>query len=709
MKNHFSSHPGTLLAFLITTVPLALTAQSGDYTVRIKQPVTDTIKSCPGKSLVFMAEGQNADFSSFDPTQVIFTWDFGFNGQTRTGPNVTFTYPEGGHYLVRLYVTGRSGRPSAKNVPEKHIYVGMRPSFTGTRSDLTSICSGQEISLTGFITVNPWTKDNYPFENFFSSQDFEWDGSGIQSDRNGIARIEPPLNKGHMNYSFRVKDNFGCFHDTTLTLYGVYASYSSNPKTGEAPLQVNMAIDSMANGGSENSISFSWDFYEITDSTKIMKTSEPTFILPVPGVYKSRLISKYLQCSYVFNSKDIIHVDPAIGQDIRVTFSGTSGATTIDSVMATNLATNKSVTLPGDETLVLTTNSGVAFVPILTDRSSVFPNPFSGSATLSVFVTLPQAVDLKVQNLFGQLIAQSRAFLQPGEHQFAITLSTVGIHVVTITTDNGTSSLKVICTDAGKSGNDLKIMGSGQNRTANPGQSEFKTSQTNYILGYTAGDVILYRCMSGLNSTILTDSPTESKNYVVQFLPCLDPDGKNYAVVKIGAQWWMAENLAFLPAVGPSSYNSYDVPSHYVYGYEGTSVIAAKATYSYVTYGVLYNWEAAKIACPPGWYLPTDEQWLALSDYLGSSPGAKMKETGISHWGSPNLSATNVSGFSALPGGERTSTGGFVSLGYFSYFWSATANGSAYAWDRNLLYDGEGVYRYFHYRSEGFSVRCLRY
>jgi uncharacterized protein (TIGR02145 family) len=52
------------------------------------------------------------------------------------------------------------------------------------------------------------------------------------------------------------------------------------------------------------------------------------------------------------------------------------------------------------------------------------------------------------------------------------------------------------------------------------------------------------------------------------------------------------------------------------YDYNGTSVTDAKATDNYKTYGVLYNWPAAKAACPPGWHLPTDAEWTALENYL---------------------------------------------------------------------------------------------
>jgi gliding motility-associated-like protein len=318
MKYRLTSRKGLVAAlFLSIILPCALIAQEGDYTVRIMAPVKvdllpGELNRCPGKSITFLAEGVNTDGSAFDPGQVTFTWDFGYQDQTRTGSTVTFSYPEGGHYTLRLYVTGKPGKPSARNIPVIEVFIGIRPSFTGTRADQSSVCNGNEISLTGFVTPIPWTKDSFQFENTHLQADFTWDGLGIQSDRNGIARIKPPLNKGNLNYIFRVIDNFGCFHDTTLILYGVYASFTVKPKSGEAPLEVTMVIDSASNGGSESSITYDFEFFENTDTSKLLTTTEKKFILERPGEYTNRVVSKYLQCRNVFTSEEYIRVDSSL-------------------------------------------------------------------------------------------------------------------------------------------------------------------------------------------------------------------------------------------------------------------------------------------------------------------------------------------------------------------------------------------------------------
>ncbi|MDD2832372.1 MAG: FISUMP domain-containing protein [Bacteroidales bacterium] len=193
-------------------------------------------------------------------------------------------------------------------------------------------------------------------------------------------------------------------------------------------------------------------------------------------------------------------------------------------------------------------------------------------------------------------------------------------------------------------------------------------------------------------------------------------DSHIYIIVTIGEQVWMAENLAYLPSiVGPEtgSEDAGQTTNHfyYVYGYDGTDVLAAKATTFYATYGVLYNWAAALTACPEGWHLPSDLEWTTLTDYLGGVDvaGGKMKEIGTCHWNTPSLiPATNESGFSALPGGGRGSNGTFYRIGNLGYWLSSTEVSTNKAWIRALDYYTSGVGRTDHNNNYGFSVRCVR-
>jgi len=136
------------------------------------------------------------------------------------------------------------------------------------------------------------------------------------------------------------------------------------------------------------------------------------------------------------------------------------------------------------------------------------------------------------------------------------------------------------------------------------------------------------------------------------------------------------------------------------------------ATYA-TTYGKLYNWYAVndpRGLAPTGWHLPSDVEWTTLSTFLGGDAvaGGAMKETGISHWVTPNTGATNGSGFTGLPGGGRDNRGGFGFIENDGYWWSSTEFDATDAWSRYLGFYGGLLGRYSATKQIGFSVRCLR-
>jgi uncharacterized protein (TIGR02145 family) len=169
-----------------------------------------------------------------------------------------------------------------------------------------------------------------------------------------------------------------------------------------------------------------------------------------------------------------------------------------------------------------------------------------------------------------------------------------------------------------------------------------------------------------------------------------DPrDGQVYKTVTIGTQTWFAENLNYTTS------NSW--------WYNNSSANGD-------IYGRLYTWDAAENACPPGWHLPSDGEWTQLIDYLGGSSvaGGKLKETGTTHWVSPNEGATNETGFTALPGGNRLENGSFYLIGYFGKWWSATEDSDNNVW-QFIMYDYlSSVNKVSSNKENGVSVRCVK-
>ena len=130
-------------------------------------------------------------------------------------------------------------------------------------------------------------------------------------------------------------------------------------------------------------------------------------------------------------------------------------------------------------------------------------------------------------------------------------------------------------------------------------------------------------------------------------------------------------------------------------------------------YGKLYNWYAVndpRGLAPKGWHVPTDAEWTTLIDCLGGTEvaGGKMKEIGTAHWNSPNIGATNSSGFTALPGNFRNIDGTYHGAGSGTDLWSSTEDGTTKAWGRALVNYDDSATSDNNSKEMGFSVRCLR-
>jgi uncharacterized protein (TIGR02145 family) len=215
-----------------------------------------------------------------------------------------------------------------------------------------------------------------------------------------------------------------------------------------------------------------------------------------------------------------------------------------------------------------------------------------------------------------------------------------------------------------------------------------------------------------------------------------DQEGNSYQTIRIGDQTWMAENLKVtqyadgtpIPLVTDSAAWAELDPNSMAYCWYGNDAASKDL------YGGLYNWAASSRGavgsdtlvtgiqgvCPDGWHLPAETEWQELESFLGMSAerveatewrgsnyeGGKLKEVGFSHWEKPNTSATNESGFTALPGGFRGMNGAFY--GHYATYWTATEKSeSEQAWYRALNYNKGLIYRHYHFKKLGFSIRCV--
>jgi uncharacterized protein (TIGR02145 family) len=190
-----------------------------------------------------------------------------------------------------------------------------------------------------------------------------------------------------------------------------------------------------------------------------------------------------------------------------------------------------------------------------------------------------------------------------------------------------------------------------------------------------------------------------------------DIDGNVYKTIVIGTQTWMCENLKTTRYQNGDPIQNVrdrliwrDLVTGAFCDYNFSDILAA-------TYGHLYNWYAIddpRNIAPLGWHVASMNEWETLLEYVfetGYGDGYFLKESGTSHWASPN-SASNSSGFTALPGGVLYDN--FGSLTELAFFWTSTDSSPGYAWMYYIVHD-EGAFRVqtSNYNT-GASVRCIK-
>lgn len=205
-----------------------------------------------------------------------------------------------------------------------------------------------------------------------------------------------------------------------------------------------------------------------------------------------------------------------------------------------------------------------------------------------------------------------------------------------------------------------------------------------------------------------------------------DIDGNVYQTIRIGEQWWMAENLKV------THYRNGD-PIEYAPDNSIWKVLSTGAYSDWInpivpnyveTYGLFYNAYAvhdSRNLAPEGWHVASDAEWKQLEMYLGMSQadadsegwrgtgeGGKLKEAGLAHWDNPNAGAHNAVGFTALAGGFRNRSGVFINFGAGTNFWTSTRVVGDSTWFRDLYYYRAGSRRMSDDPRYGFSVRCVR-
>ncbi len=191
-----------------------------------------------------------------------------------------------------------------------------------------------------------------------------------------------------------------------------------------------------------------------------------------------------------------------------------------------------------------------------------------------------------------------------------------------------------------------------------------------------------------------------------------DIDGNKYRTVVIGTKEWMADNLKVTHYNDGATITGSGSQDQFKNEGSGACIGYGASPTNAATFGFLYNGYAVNTdkVCMTGWHVPSPTEWNQLANNLGGleTAGGRMK-VGGNDWTSPNVGATNESGFNGLPGGSYchvclSNTGIFADQGTDGYWWSSSGGTFFYLTNdlTSMRTKGTG------HINDGLSIRCVK-
>ena len=340
-----------------------------------------------------------------------------------------------------------------------------------------------------------------------------------------------------------------------------------------------------------------------------------------------------------------------------------------------------------------------------------YPNPVRDRSIFSMFVPEKGTVNVLVTDVQGKVVISSDWPLDKGHHSFSFLPGDAKLFFLTSRCNGISRSIKILTSEP-NSGKQcmLDYIGRGNGEHLVKG-APLKNS---FVM---------------LESGIL-DAPVTNETYTFQFAtnilcpgtPTVTYEGQVYNTIQIFSQCWLKENLnvgTMIPGTQEMSNDS--IIEKYCYNNNFNNCNF---------YGGLYRWDemmqytsqqGVQGICPPGWHLPTDEDWKVLEGAVDSQYGIGDPEwdmdsdrgfdagtnlKSINGWYSGS-NGTDLFGFSGRPGGNYESSF-FVLRSYWGYWWTSTESSNYNAMSRGLRFSGQEVQGGGFPKGLGFSVRCLR-
>jgi uncharacterized protein (TIGR02145 family) len=444
---------------------------------------------------------------------------------------------------------------------------------------------------------------------------------------------------------------------------------------------------------------------------------------------------------FIFGAVSILTSE---AQNYDISFSASGASTSIDSVKVENLTQCTSIQIGGNDILNLTGLIGVDEIVANNNHAlRTYPNPFSKECLIEVNAPSSGTANIEISDINGKVIAALQSDLEKGVHTFKLTGISSGLYLVQIQSEKYIFTGKIISNYDESGTPELSYLNAADDAFRN----NIENSENNYArnttstiqMQYNTDDIIKLTGISGIYRTVFMIVPTASQTVNFTFIPCTDTDGNHYSVVKIGEQWWMAENLnagTFASITSPQvsgtkfcmDINGQEDPTCPMGGlYEWDNLMQGA---SFCNGSGAYPNDACATPvqglCPNGWHIPSHYEWNTLAANSGDSPssfpydmnlgvyglveGGNLKANCTTDWWNPNFGATNSTGFTAIPAGD-TWDGVYEDFGQSTYFWTSTATDYIVyymPWVYALNYTVSTIGRSSYVKENGFSCRCVK-
>jgi uncharacterized protein (TIGR02145 family) len=394
----------------------------------------------------------------------------------------------------------------------------------------------------------------------------------------------------------------------------------------------------------------------------------------------------------------------------------------LDSILIQNLSQRGDTTLYGTDT-VLVLDHGIGIEDNVNGHGNqmilfqAFSNPATHTSTIRLWLPQDAPVTLKLYDLLGRELATFSRSLGGGVHIFTFTPGKETYYLLVAEAADQRQVQKLINLSPGDGSCRLSYAGH------QPAVSGMKKGRAAFP--WVPGDDLRFVGFTSLGVDTIDDDPVQSVNYTFQFLlpgtpypgipTVYDINGNVYNTVQIGSQCWLKENQKVRNYRDGTPIPNLKSAAIWTSTSTGARCWYNNNSASYANlFGALYNWYVVNDSsglCPAGWHVPNVAEWNQLSAYLGAYTvaGGHLKDTGTTHWNSPNTGATNQSGFTALPAGSRSYlNGNFCGIGTSTRFWTLDVHIWPAAWSIILTNASSNYGGPWGNMGDGFSVRCIK-